>query len=581
MRKLSILLPILLILCLPMMAGETDPMAEKAKAFGQSFIDGNHAAMNEMMAPEMQEAMPEAVTADIRKQMLGEGAFKSLGEPWLEEVSEGYRRYRVPLHLDGVSYDMRIVFNSEGLVAGFFRTTHTEPTEDKVAKKQKDAPDYLGHWEGDIVIPGGKLGVLVDLKYSDGYWSGSIDIPMQGAKGLVLNGFEILEDGGIKFSIADVPGNPTFNGAIADGTLKGSFVQAGAEMSFELKRGEAPPAKRPQTPKAPYPYLEEEVTFENGDVTLAGTLTVPEGDGPFPAVALVSGSGPQDRNEEIFEHKPFMVLADHLTRAGIAVLRYDDRGTGESSGMFGTATSEIFMTDALAAIRFLSEDGRIHKKKIGIAGHSEGGLIAPMAAARSKDVAFIVIMAGPGVPGKEILVRQVGLMTKAAGVDDETIASIQSVQQKALDLVTADADMDTIRAQIKKLVETQMGEGADGLEQTVDKSMAELTSPWFRYFLGYDPRPDLRKLKKIPVLALNGEKDLQVDPKQNLPEIEKALKKAKNKDVTIVELPSLNHLFQTADSGAVSEYYTIEETMSPAALDLIRDWIVERFGPKS
>jgi alpha-beta hydrolase superfamily lysophospholipase len=348
-------------------------------------------------------------------------------------------------------------------------------------------------------------------------------------------------------------------------------------MTFELLRGEAPKANRPQTPKPPYPYLEEEVTFENGDVTLAGTLTIPKGEGPFPAVALVTGSGPQDRNEEIFEHKPFMVLADHLSRAGIAVLRYDDRGTGESGGTFGTSTSETFMTDALAAVSFLAEQERIDKQRVGIAGHSEGGLIAPMAAARSKDVAFIVIMAGPGVPGKEILVRQVGLLSKAAGVDDETAASIQSAQQRALDLITEGADTETVRAQIKKLVETQMGAETAGLEQTVDRSMLELTSPWFRYFLGYDPRHDLEKLKKIPVLALNGEKDLQVDPKQNLPEIEKALKKAENKDVTIVELPSLNHLFQTADSGAVSEYYTIEETMSPKALDLIRDWIAERF----
>jgi hypothetical protein len=575
MRKLSVLLSIMLVLCLPALA--EDLLPEKTSIFAKHFVEGDDAALQTMMSAEMQEAMTAKVTSEVREQMLAEGAFKSLGEPWLEGVSSGFRRYRIPLHLEGISYDLRIVFDSEGLVAGFFRTAHTEPTEDKVAKIQDAAPDYLGHWEGDIVTPGGKLGVLVDIGYEDGYWSGEIDIPTQGAKGLLLSSFEVPEDGGLQFAIADVPGKPTFRGKIVDGVFKGGFMQAGQTMTFELLRGEAPKANRPQTPKPPYPYLEEEVTFENGDVTLAGTLTIPKGEGPFPAVALVTGSGPQDRNEEIFEHKPFMVLADHLSRAGIAVLRYDDRGTGESGGTFGTSTSETFMTDALAAVSFLAEQERIDKKRVGIAGHSEGGLIAPMAAARSKDVAFIVIMAGPGVPGKEILVRQVGLLSKAAGVDDETAASIQSAQQRALDLITEGADTETVRAQIKKLVETQMGAETAGLEQTVDRSMLELTSPWFRYFLGYDPRHDLEKLKKIPVLALNGEKDLQVDPKQNLPEIEKALKKAENKDVTIVELPSLNHLFQTADSGAVSEYYTIEETMSPKALDLIRDWIAERF----
>jgi pimeloyl-ACP methyl ester carboxylesterase len=309
-------------------------------------------------------------------------------------------------------------------------------------------------------------------------------------------------------------------------------------------------------------------------------LTLPKGDGPFPATVLVSGSGPQDRNEEIFEHKPFMVLADHLTRAGIAVLRYDDRGTGQSGGTFGTSTSATFTTDALAAVDYLLKDTRIDKKKIGITGHSEGGLIAPMAAAKSKKVRFIVMMAGPGVPGSEILVRQVGLLSKAAGADDDTIRSIQTAQKEALDMVISGAGKEEVRPKIKSLVEAQIGASADGLEQAVDQAMSELTSPWFRYFIAADPRPDLRKLKKIPVLALNGEKDLQVDPKQNLPAIEKALQAAKNKDFTVVELPGLNHLFQKAETGAVSEYYSLEETMNPAALDLIRDWIVERFVPE-
>ena len=571
----SFLLPILMLLCLPVFA--EDPLADKATAFSRHFVDGDYPALHKMMAQEMQEAMPEEVTLEIREQMLAEGAFQELGEPWLEAVSGGFKRYRIPLHLEGISYDLRVVFDSEGLVSGFFRTSHIEPTDDKVAKKQKEAPEYLGHWEGEITIPAGDLGVIVDLSYEDGYWSGTADIPMQGVKGLPLAAFMIGDDGSFRFSLADIPGDPTFNGKLEDGVFKGEFAQAGQTLPFELRRGESVGPQRPQEPKPPFPYDVEEVTFENGEVTLAGTLTLPTGDGPFPAAILVSGSGPQDRNEEIFEHKPFMVLADHLTRAGIAVLRYDDRGVGQSTGNFDPATSEDFMGDALAAVRFLEEDARFHKNKIGIIGHSEGGMIAPMAAARSKKVAFIVLMAGTGVPGDQILVRQLGLISEAAGAPAETVAAIQAEQKKALELVVADADPETVRDQARKLVLSQIGDlENEGMEAAVDQMVDRLQSPWFRFFLAYDPRQDFRTLK-IPVLALGGEKDLQVDPKQNLPEIEKALQEAKNNDFTIVELPSLNHLFQKAESGLVQEYYTLTETVNPAALDTIRDWIVERF----
>ncbi len=579
MRMKSFLVPILMLLCLPVLAA--DPLEEKTAVFCRHFVDGDYHALHKMMAPEMQEAMTEKVTLEIRDQMLSAGAFRELGEPWLEQVSGGFKRYRIPLHLEGISYDLRVVFDGEGLVSGFFRTTHAEPTEDKVAKKQKEAPEYLGHWEGDIVIPGGKLGVLVDLAYEDGYWSGTVDIPMQGAKGLPLNAFEVLDDGGMRFSIADIPGNPTFQGKIEDGVFNGQFLQAGQTMAFELRHGEAAPAERPQEPKPPFPYQVEEVTFENGDVTLAGTLTIPRGDGPFPAAILVSGSGPQDRNEEIFEHKPFMVLADHLTRAGIAVLRYDDRGVGKSTGVFAAATSEDFMGDALAGLDFLAGKERIHNKKIGIIGHSEGGMIAPMAAARSNKVAFIVLMAGTGVPGDQILVRQLGLISEAAGAPAATVAAIQTEQRKALDLILAGAAPEQVRDQTRKLVQSQVGnlENED-MEAAINQTLERLQAPWFRFFLAYDPRNDLKKLK-IPVLALGGEKDLQVDPKQNLPEIEKALQEGKNQDFTIVELPGLNHLFQKAESGLVQEYYTLTETVNPAALDTIRDWIMERFGPAS
>jgi len=360
--------------------------------------------------------------------------------------------------------------------------------------------------------------------------------------------------------------------------MTGSFTQGGGTFPFTLTREKTAGPNRPQEPQPPFPYMEEEVEFSHDDITLAGTLTLPKGDGPFPAVVLVSGSGPQDRNEEIFQHKPFLVIADHLTRAGIGVLRYDDRGVGKSTGVFGLSTSVDFKEDAMAGVRFLRAHDRIDSKRIGMIGHSEGGLIAPMAAAESDDLAFIVLLAGPGVSGKEVLVHQVGLLSKAGGIGAEYVVKIQDEQRKVIDLVLADAPEKEIRAQVKKFIEAQLGgEGATASDSAVDQTVVQFQSPWFKYFLGYDPRPALRKLK-IPVLALNGEKDLQVDPAQNLPEIEKALKEGGNPDFTTLEFPSLNHLFQKASTGSIVEYYSLEETIHPPVLDTMQNWILERFG---
>jgi pimeloyl-ACP methyl ester carboxylesterase len=419
---------------------------------------------------------------------------------------------------------------------------------------------------------------MLDLAYTDGYWSGAADIPAQGAIGLPLGAFEVGEDGGLSFQLVGIPGDPTFRAVLKDGRMTGTFIQGGAFFGFEFARTESAGPARPQQPEPPYPYDATDVAFENGDVTLAGTLTVPEGDGPFPAAVLVSGSGPQDRNEEVFEHKPFLVLADHLTRAGIAVLRYDDRGVGESTGVFGTATSLDFKDDALAAVRFLRTRERVDPGRVGMIGHSEGGLIAPLAAAESEHLAFIVLMAGPGVPGKDILVRQVGLLSKAAGGSDEYVEQVRKEQAKAIDLVLADASEAEVRAQVRKLVAAQAGADPEAAgDEAVEAAVAQLQSPWFRLFLELDPRVALREVM-IPVLAINGEKDLQVDPDQSLPEIAKALDEAGNPDVTTREFPGLNHLFQKAETGAVGEYYELEETIHPPVLDAIRDWILERFG---
>ncbi|HEY2737951.1 MAG TPA: alpha/beta fold hydrolase, partial [Thermoanaerobaculia bacterium] len=319
-------------------------------------------------------------------------------------------------------------------------------------------------------------------------------------------------------------------------------------------------------------------------VKFAGTLTLPKGAGPFPAVLLITGSGPQDRDESIVGHKPFLVLADHLTRRGIAVLRVDDRGVGGSTGSVSGSTTSDFAGDVLAGVAFLKQHAHIAADRIGLIGHSEGAVIAPLAASRSKDVAFIVMMAGTSVPGYEILPAQVEAIDVASGQTADKAKKEADITRAALGLVRAEKDEAVLRTKLKALfVEHKDDVDADDLKQAgsldafVERQVKSLTSPWFRYFLDYDPRPALRQVK-VPVLALNGELDKQVLPDQNLPSIEQTLHESKNPDVTVRRLPGLNHLFQTAQTGSPTEYATIQETLSPAVLDLMTHWILERFG---
>jgi hypothetical protein len=299
---------------------------------------------------------------------------------------------------------------------------------------------------------------------------------------------------------------------------------------------------------------------------------------------LISGSGPQDRDESLAGHKPFLVLADHLTRQGVAVLRFDDRGTAKSTGQHATATSADFADDAEAGFRYLRTRKEIAPEKIGLIGHSEGGLIAPMVAARNGDVAFLVLMAGPGCPGDEIIRRQSGLIAKASGADDATVTLADEVNARIFAMMRTEKDAAKLRAAVRTAVRDSLdalGETARGQLGDLDKITAARTdrlfTPWMRYFLTYDPRPALAKVG-CPVLAINGELDLQVDPDQNLPEIEAALRRGGNKDVVIKRLPRLNHLFQNARSGSPNEYGKIEETFDPKALQVIADFVRERFA---
>ena len=337
---------------------------------------------------------------------------------------------------------------------------------------------------------------------------------------------------------------------------------------------------RPQNPQPPFPYGVEDVFFDNQDAgaRLAGTLTLPEGEGPFPAAVLVSGSGAQDRDEEVFGHRPFWVLADHLSRRGIAVLRYDDRGSFESTGDFDSATSEDFADDALAAVDFLQSRGEIDPQRVGIIGHSEGGLIAPMAATRSDNVAYIVLLAGTGVDGESILLAQQQLIARALGASEEDIALGQAINRAVFAIVKRESDNQTAADEIIRMI--RLYEGLTGaqrreLETAYTAQFSFLLSPWYRFFLTYDPATSLRQVQ-VPVLAINGTTDLQVPP-DNLEAIADALAEAGNPDYTTVELPNLNHFFQNSSTGSPAEYASIEETFAPEALNVVSDWLVARF----
>ncbi len=453
-----------------------------------------------------------------------------------------------------------------------------------VAEEPK-APDIAGTWAGTLDLGAAKLRLVVDFKKKDGGgYTGTMDSPDQGAFGLEIDEVT-LDKAAVKFTMKKIGGSYAGDVSANGKEIKGTWKQGPLSLPLVLKPGEkAAPPKRPQEPKPPFPYREEEVSYENkdGGIKFAGTLTLPKEGGPFPAVLLISGSGPQDRNEELLGHKPFLVLADYLTRRGIAVLRVDDRGVGGTTGKVMASTIEDHAGDALAGVAYLKSRPEIDGKKIGLVGHSEGGLVAPAAAVRSSDVAFIVLLAGTGVTGEEILYRQGELIAIAGGASAEAAAKNTAMQKKLFAVLKAESDDAAAAAKIDAIVKEETAKlsederkALEGLEEVGKAQLKMLFTPWFRHFLTYDPAPVLQKVK-CPVLAINGEKDLQVDPKQNLPTIEAALKAGGNANFTLKELPGLNHLFQPCKTGAVSEYSQIEETINEAALAAVGDWIVKR-----
>ncbi|RZJ04819.1 MAG: alpha/beta hydrolase [Brevundimonas sp.] len=435
------------------------------------------------------------------------------------------------------------------------------------APAQVAAPDLGGAWEGRLAVAGQSIRIVFNVAV-DG--TTTMDSPDQGARGIAAQ--SSIEGRTVRFTVGAIGGR--FEGVLAeDGrTITGSLSQGGITAPMMLTRGEiAAGPSRPQTPRPPFPYRSEPVAYDNPaapGVRLAGTLTLPQGPGPFPAAILISGTGPQDRDETIEAHKPFAIWADALTRRGVAVLRLDDRGVGASNGNYGAATQRDFASDVKAAFDGLAARPDIDGARIGLIGHSEGGIFAPMAMQDGARAAWLATLAGPAVPGGEIIEEQARRMGAAAGMAPETLARNTELQHRIMVAVATHADdAEAVRQAVMPLL-LEAGQTPEVAARTA----AAMSSDWYRGMVAHDPADSLRAVR-VPMLALYGEKDLQVPADQN----GAALSRLKP-DATVVVLPGLNHLFQPAETGLPAEYGAIETSIDPTAISTVVDWIVARSG---
>lgn len=435
-----------------------------------------------------------------------------------------------------------------------------------------------GHWKGSLEVNGQSIPLVFHIEEDQGDWKASFDSPKQMVYEVAFDEVNIqVPTITLKVKAAQI----VYEGELQeDGSIKGNWIQGGGIFPLLLENSADQGPKRPQTPKAPFPYDVETVEFSNKEagINLAGTLTLPDGQQNCPAVVLISGSGPQNRDGAILKHKPFLVLADYLTRQGMVVLRVDDRGVGESGGTFAGATSADFATDVAAAVDYLKKHPRVNANKVGLLGHSEGGLIAPMVASSREDVAFLVLLAGPGYPGTQTLKQQNHDLTLLKTKN----AQLAKKQAKALDAIYAailkEENQALSTTEMVSLLEKDLNKLSEKdkatlgwTEGVIRQLITQLRSPWMQYFLAANPAHYLSQVQS-PVLAINGDKDLQVHV-DNLKGIEAALKKGKNTQYSIQAFENLNHLLQSSETGAIEEYVTIEETLSSKVLTAIDSWL--------
>ena len=437
------------------------------------------------------------------------------------------------------------------------------------------AQDITGTWKGKLSLPMGQLNIVFNISRNGELYKATCDSPDQGVNGIPTESATFT---GSVLTIQIPAISASYKGEMKeDGKIHGTFTQ-GLPFPLVLEKGEIEKPKRPQEPQPPFPYKTEEVTFRNeeADITLAGTLSLPQQGSKFPAVVLITGSGPQNRDEELAGHKPFLVIADYLTRHGIAVLRFDDRGTAQSGGNFQTSTSIDFATDAAAALKYLRSRKEINPKKTGLLGHSEGGLIAIMQAAKDKNLSFIVSLAGPGVKGDSLMLKQAETIFKSQGMAEAAWLSLKPSLRERYAILTQDKSAEQIKAEFHENVMKTIPPSTtvdNSLRQRMENEINAMTSPWYIQFMKYDPTAALQKIK-CPVFALNGEKDIQVDAAMNLKAIEENIRSNGNKKVTTKMYPELNHLFQHCKQCTLTEYGQLEETISPEVLKDIANWIL-------
>lgn len=452
----------------------------------------------------------------------------------------------------------------------------------------------VGTWAGTLEVGSQQLQIVYEISRSqDGAFTGTMAVPAQGATDILLEDLSVI---GRKLSMSfPVPGGGSFAGELAasGGQIHGTFTQGARSFPLDLERVEEDAARsaRPQEPTLPLPYRTEDVRFTNpaSDHVLAGTLSLPEGHGPFLGVVLVSGAGAQDRDGSMFGHRPMLVIADHLTRRGIAVLRFDDRGVGGSEGDFDTATPQDLATDVEAAVAFLANRPDVATDAVGVAGHSDGALAAAIAARNDERIAFLVMLAGSGLPGVETVADQVARQARVGGAPDAVVAMNRRLYGELARVAAEPTDGSEILPRLRAAAHSAIDEFTPEIrqrafvgsqEQVVEQLVDAFSSPWIRFTLRHDPRETLDGIR-VPVLALNGEKDLQTVAGRNLRAIAGALRDAGNEEVDVRALPGLNHLLQQAETGASSEFSRIEETVAPSVLRMMGDWIVERIPSRS
>ena len=442
-----------------------------------------------------------------------------------------------------------------------------------------DTQDILGSWMGTLHVGDVELRIAYTIEEDqDGYLSATLHSLDEVVYDIPVNEIQYQDN---QLTLICEAAQSNYEGRLVSGRnsvyFDGQWKQAG--MSFELDLRpveEIPRPNRPQDPKPPFPYEQQEVVFENipAGIHLAGTLTIPEGAGPFPVLVTISGSGSQDRNSTFFEHKPFWVIADYLARLGIAVMRYDDRGVGGSTNSETEATTADLAGDVIAAVSFLMDHPDIDPNRIGLIGHSEGGMIAPMVATQIENIALIVLLAGPGVPGSKILLDQNEDILRAQGVPEPDIKIRLTYLSRVFEILQDYPDDAEAKEKIGEAFIQTFGQSLS--QEELDAEAEAWASPWIRFFILYDPGPTLAQVA-CPILALFCERDIQVDVNENLPVMESILARSGHTDYLVQELPELNHLFQTAQSGVIEEYAQIQETFSPVAMNLIGAWISERF----